>query len=167
MECASALGNPAMSALPVGGPISRTACPSGSSLFHRNSGRRPLLSDRPHGGSRHKGSIAPPGHGHSGPVQGLLLAVVSQVERLALVLMKCVFLHACQRRQPHKTMAPRILYNAHFPKSRLETALERSGGGPAAEGEQPGQNHQARHHELRSLRQGRDSGGAGRQDEVV
>ena len=41
-----------------GGPISRIACPSGSSLFHRNSGRLPFLSDRPHRGSRHKGSLS-------------------------------------------------------------------------------------------------------------
>jgi hypothetical protein len=46
------------------GPISRIPCPSGSSLFHRNSGRLPLLSDRPHeklewsGGSPLKGPLS-------------------------------------------------------------------------------------------------------------
>ncbi len=47
MESTNVLGNPAMSALPVRVPIPRIACPSGSSLFHRNNGRLPLLSDRP------------------------------------------------------------------------------------------------------------------------
>jgi hypothetical protein len=157
-----------MSALPVRGDLflgehARVGPP----YFTGTAGGCPFSAIDHTGVADMKALIASPGHGQRGPVQALLLAVVSQVEHLALVLMMRVFLHACQRRQLHKTMIPRISYHAHFPKSRLETALERSGGGPAAEGEQPEQNHQARHHELRPLRQGRDSGGAGRQDEVV